>query len=147
MGKIEFDEMQLMQRYKIGYQSFVFLSFLILANVVLNGLGIKWAESPTDTFILLLSASAYFISRCIWCDALVGPKDSPKKFTVRTFLLIVLSMTVAVMITGYMLSKRPSSMPSDGGGQQLFLFCLIMWVIVGIVSLIKHIKDKRGSKD
>ena len=144
MGKIEFDEMQLMLRYKIGYQSFLFLAILIMINVILSGMGAHWAESPTDTFILLLSAFTYFISRCIWCGALIGPKDTPKKFTLKTFLLAVLAMAAAVIITGYLVTKAPPSIPSDGGGLQLFGYCLAMWAIVGIVALVKHMKDKKS---
>ncbi|MCX7614237.1 MAG: hypothetical protein N2Z65_00610 [Clostridiales bacterium] len=144
MRKKEFDEMQQMLRYKIGYQSFLILAFMILAYVILTDFRIMKIENSTGLFILLLISLTYFISRCILSNALVGPKETTMKFTIKTFSLVLLSMTTAFLLIGFFSLKTSPSAPSGGGGQQLSLVCLIMWAVIGLVTLLKRYKDRKN---
>lgn len=143
MKKIEFDELQQSRRYKYGYQSFIFLAFLILFDSTLYSLGIIWMTHPTNTFIILLVGLTYFISRCILGDALVGPKEIPKRMTMKRFAIILFTAIIAILVAGYAVRYLKINPSQDNNGSIMGLVCLGMWVVLGIVYLIKQI---RGSK-
>lgn len=145
MRKIEFDELQQMKRYKYGYQSFILLAVLIMLNSVLNTMGIVWEQYPTNTFILLLTCCVYFISRCIWGDALVGPKDTPVRMTARTGVLVIFSIVIAVVAFGYAVTNlKPPVGEEHGGGSMLFDYTLVMWVVIGVVWVMKRLRDRKA---
>lgn len=143
MKKIEFDELQQSRRYKYGYQSFILLAFLILFDSTLYSLGIIWMTHPTNTFIILLVGLTYFISRCILGDALVGPKEIPKRMTMKRFAIILFTAIIAILVAGYAVRYLKINPSQDNNGSIMGLVCLGMWVVLGIVYLIKQI---RGSK-
>lgn len=142
MKKMEFDELQQSRRDRYGYQSFVLLMFLLLADDVLYSMGIVWAEHPVNTLILLLTGAAYFISRCIWGDAMIGPKEKPVGFTVRTVCLMLFAAAAAVLAGAAIYRNWEPSGPEKGGAL-LFPYCLLMWAVIAAVSVVKRI---RGGK-
>jgi len=147
MKKIEFDELQQSRRYKYGYQSFILLSFLILIDTIFYSFGFIWVKHPTNTFIILLVGSTYFISRCILGDAVVGPKEIPRQMTAKTAAVVLLTMVVAILIVGYLISHRsiiPSS--TDNDGSVMGVVALGMWVVLGIVYLIKRIRGGKAEQ-
>lgn len=139
MKKIEFDELQQSRRYRYGYQSFILLAFLILIDSVLNGMGVVWLEHPTNTFILLLVGCTYFICRCIWGDALVGPKETPGRFSAKTAAIVVSAATVAVLVTGFALAKGYNQPSAAAGGNELSLVCTAMWAVIALVYALKRL--------
>lgn len=140
MKKIEFDELQQSRRYRYGYQSFVLLSFLILIDTFIGGLGFVWMEPPMNTFILLLAGCTYFICRCIWGDALVGPKETPRRVTAKTAAVIIVAAAAAVIVAGYGLvrSSYQFSAGTGGSGGPLTLACTVMWSVIALVFAVKH---------
>jgi hypothetical protein len=143
MRKIEFDELQQSRRYRYGYQSFLFLAILLMADSVLYGVGIIWAQYPTNTFILLLTACVYYISRCILGDALVGPKDTPARMTARTAVVMIIAIAAAIILAGYLVMNIKDQPSADNGGSLLSAYCSVMWVVIGIVFIIKRIRDTK----
>nr|WP_319489152.1 hypothetical protein [uncultured Caproiciproducens sp.] len=139
MKKIEFDELQQSRRYRYGYQSFILLAFLILADTAISGMGIVWIAPPTNTFLLLLAGCTYFICRCIWGDALVGPKENPKRLTTKAAGMIILAAAVAVLAAGFALSRVHIQPSADTGGDILSFACLTMWAIIALVYALKHL--------
>jgi hypothetical protein len=146
MKKIEFDELQQSRRYLYGYQSFILLLFLLLIDQVISGISTVWAQYPSHAMILVLAGCTYFISRCVWGDALVGPKETPRKMTVRAAIIVLIAVVAAIVggLALVMSSNGRESAPSHGGGSSLFLYCMVMWAVIGIVYLIKRI---RGNKE
>lgn len=143
MKKIEFDELQQGRRYRYGYQSFILLAFLILIDTVMSGMGIVWMAPPTNTFILLLTGCTYFISRCIWGDAMVGPKETPKKLTAKAAGIIILAAVVAVLAVGFVFSRAQNQPSERVGGNELSLACAIMWAVIALVYALKRlVKEK-----
>lgn len=146
MKKIEFDELQQSRRNKYGYQSFILLAVLIMLDSILYGIGFIWMEHPTNTFVILLIGFTYFISRCIWGDALVGPKDSPKRMTVKTMGIALLAAVISIVSVGYGLTHINLKPATDKGGNNLSLFCLIMWAILAIVYITKRFHDSKAEQ-
>ncbi len=146
MKKTEFDELQQSRRYRYGYQSFLLLAVLLMTDNVLYGVGIVWAQHPTNTFILLLTSFAYYISRCIWGDAMVGPKETPVRMTGRTMAVILIAAVAAVLTAGYAMMDG-NFKPTEGKGDSLlFPYCLAMWAVIGIVFIIKRIRESKTDK-
>ena len=143
MKKNEFDELQQSRRYRYGYQSFILLAFLLILDNILYSVGIVWEQHPVNTFILLLASCAYFISRCIWGDALVGPKETPTKMTARTAVVILIAVVVSVIAVGYAAITIKIHPSVDRGGSILFPYILAMWAVVGIVYLIKRFRENK----
>jgi hypothetical protein len=144
MKKTEFDEMQMQLRHKIGYQSFMLLCLLIMLDNILYGMGIIWINHPTNTFILLLVSLTFFIVRALWRDALVGPKDTSKKFSFRVFLFVLLSIIIAGIVA--VAAKVNFNITADGGGMLLSVCCFLMWAIIGIVYLIKQLAKSHANE-
>ena len=144
MKKTEFDELQQSRRYQYGYQSFILLAMLIMIDNILYGMGIVWSQHPVNTFILLLVGCTYFISRCIWGDAFVGPKETPKRMAVKTAAVVLFAAAAAVIAAGYALIHLSDKQTSDNSGSLLFLYCLIMWAVIATVYIIKRV---RGNKE
>lgn len=143
MRKIEFDELQQGRRYQYGYQSFILLASLLMIDNVLYSLGIIWENHPVNTFILLLTSFAYFISRCIWGDAMVGPKETPVQIKTSVAVVAVVAAIAAILTVGFV-SFNLKMKPSDGGNDSLlFPYCIVMWLVIGIVYLMKRIKTKK----
>lgn len=143
MKRVEFDELQQSRRYQYGYQSFIFLAFLLLIDNVLYGIGIIWSQHPTNTFILLLASFTYFISRCIWGDAFVGPKQTPKKVSMAVAAVVLIAAVAAVLAVGFIsFHVNVKAPPADEGGSLLSVACVAMWVTIGIVYVIKQIKNR-----
>ncbi len=143
MKKIEFDELQQSRRNQYGYQSFILLAMLIMIDSVLYGMGFIWMKHPTNTFIILLVGFTYFISRCIWGDALVGPKESPKRMTAKTIGIAIFAVAIAILTMGYLVSYRNMAPSTDNDGSAMTVVCGIMWAVIGVVYLIKRV---RGNK-
>lgn len=146
MKKIEFDELQQSRRYKYGYQSFMLLAILILIDTVLYSMKVIWAPHPTNTFIVLLVGFTYFISRCILGDALVGPKENPKKMSIKWACAALFAAVIAILIMGYMVSHRSVVSSANNDGSIMGVVCLGMWVVLGMVYLIKQIRGRKTEK-
>ncbi len=144
MKKEEFDELQQSRRYRYGYQSFILLAFLLMFDNILYGAGLVWAKHPVNTFILMLVSMVYYISRCILGDAVVGPKTTPLKGKVTAAAVAIFAVIAASLAVG-LASFRLNVKSSDGGGGNLLLpVCGAMWVVIGIVYLVKHVKDRNA---
>lgn len=144
MRKIEFDELQQSKRDRYGYQSFMLLAFLIMIDNVFYGIGIVWAQHPVNTFILLLTSFAYFISRSIWGDALVGPKETPAKVRTAVAVVVLIAAVAAILAVGYISSYMNLKLSAeDGSGSLLTPYCIAMWAVIGIVYLAKKIRDHK----
>lgn len=144
MKRAEFDELQQSRRYRYGYQSFILLASLLMFDNILYGAGLIWAKHPVNTFILLLTSFTYFIVRCILGDAMVGPKETPVKIKAALAVVAavaVMAASLAVGIISFNLKIKPSD---EGGGSLLSLYCTAMWAVIGIVYLIKRIKDRKA---
>jgi len=146
MKKIEFDELQQSRRNQYGYQSFILLAMLIMIDSVLYGMGFIWMKHPTNTFIILLVGFTYFISRCVWGDALVGPKESPKKMTAKTIVIAMFAVTIAVLTMGYLIPHRNMVSSTDNDGFTMALVCGIMWAVIGVVYLIKRVRGNKAEQ-
>lgn len=143
MKKVEFDELQQSRRYRYGYQSFIFLAFLLMFDDALYSVGLVWAQHPVNTFILLLASLTFFISRCIWGDAMVGPKSSPAQIKVASAFVIMLAVVIAGMAIGFFSFHLKLTPPKDGNGGLMSFACLMMWVIIGIVYVVKRVRTSK----
>jgi len=146
MKKIEFDELQQSRRNQYGYQSFILLAMLIMIDSVLYGMGFIWMKHPTNTFIILLVGFTYFISRCVWGDALVGPKESPQKMTAKTIVIAMFAVTIGVLTMGYLIPHRNMVSSTDNDGFTMALVCGIMWAVIGVVYLIKRVRGNKAEQ-
>ena len=143
MKKEEFDELQLSRRYQYGYQSFILLAFLILIHSTLSSFGFAWAKNPTNTIVVLLIGCTYFISKCIWGDALVGLNRTPRRMALTTAAIIIVAIVAAVIAAGYAMIHPSQPATADSSGSMLFLYCCMMWAVIGIVYVIKRVRSPK----
>lgn len=101
MRRNELDEMQLQKRNKIGNQSFMLLSYLLMIDIGLHGLGFRWLEYPTNVWVIIIGCMTYYLVRVIWQSSYVGPQQSSKMITRKTRYLTGVVGAVAGVITTY----------------------------------------------
>lgn len=70
------DERQLINRYKIGLQSFLLVMSLLLLDLIIQDIfGFVWASHFNRTMILFCIVSAFFTIRCIFTDSYFAERD------------------------------------------------------------------------
>lgn len=75
--KTKLDERQLINRYKIGFQSFGLTLFLLIIDTLVQDVFyITWASHFTRSFILFYFMIIYFEIRCILSDSYFAEHDS-----------------------------------------------------------------------
>lgn len=146
MRKNQLDEMQIQQRNKIGNQAFMILSFLLLFDIVLDGLGFRWLKYPTNVFIILLVCSCYYEVRLIWQGAYLGPEVKLKTFHKKLILVIFLTAVTAAMTSFFLhqyLSKNNAQEAGDNGAWILLVGSVAASIIMIAIYIIKGKRDKK----
>ena len=134
MRRNELDEMQLQTRNKIGNQAFMLLSYLLMIDIGLYGLGFRWLKYPTNVWIIMIGCMTYYLMRIIWQNSYVGPQQSSKKITRKSRYLIGAVGFVAG-VTAYILQKA-GAIGDDHSALILVVFSFVMLIIVAGVSII-----------
>lgn len=147
MKRNELDEMQLQKRNSIGNQSFMLLVNLLLIDICLNGLGVKWLAYPTNVFIIMLVCNAYYLIRIIWHNAYVGPGVKEKSTLLKIIYVAGLAALLAasiVLLTKKDLTNVPAADDNGLGSVLLFIISSAALIIAGIVGFI--IRNKNCEK-
>jgi len=151
MRKNELDEMQLQKRNKIGNQAFMLLSYLLMIDIGLYGLGFRWLQYPTNVWIIMIGCMTYYMIRIIWQNSYVGPQQSSKKITRRTRYLtgavgFVGGVTAFILHKYFIVIKAPAPNGDDNNSLILFVFSIVILIIVAGVSLIAKRQNKNDDK-
>ena len=143
----KFDEMQLLNRYKIAYQTL----FVSLGLVFLNGLiseRITWATPAIQSMIILVITMSYFVTFAVFKDAyILGGNKSLKS----TFLFnLVFAIIFVALIVYHEVSDRSSGLSyyfENGVISNSFcmpilaIFDVYTTIILGIKILIERKKN------
>ena len=96
--KQKLDERQLMNRYKIGLQSFLLLMLLLLLDILIQDVfGLTWASHFCRTMILFYIMLAFFTIRCIFTDSYFAERDL-KSVRGLMFIFILCGAVTAISI-------------------------------------------------
>ena len=148
MRRNELDEMQLQKRNKIGNQAFMLLSYLLLIDIGLYGLGFRWLNYPTNVWVIMLGCMTYYMIRVIWQNSYVGPQQSSKRITKKTRYLTgavgFVAGVTAFIFQKYFIFIKASAPNGDDNNSLILLVCsVVMLIIISGVSFI----SKRQNKD
>lgn len=145
MNKNLLDEMQQQKRNKIGNQSFMILSYLLLIDIALNGFGVRWLPYPTNVFILMLASMAYYLVRIISANAFLGPGITARRTGIKAIAITIIS-AVAAYISASQLLKNNVRLQTEGvddyGAYILFALSCLIIILVIIISIITSIRNK-----
>ncbi len=146
MRKNELDEMQIQKRNRIGYQSFELLTCLILLEMVLNGLGVKWLPYPTNIFLITLVCNSIYLIRVVWHKSLAGPKSQGKSFTWKLIFIGGFSALLAgfliFLFTGNGLKGTETDGDNGLGAIILFSCSIAALIALALINIISKRQDK-----
>lgn len=140
------DEMQRERNNKIGSQMFELMSFALLIDIVLHGLGIRWLNYPNNTMTIVLACSGIYLVRQIIAGAFQHPKIQKRKVSIITLIITIVLAVVAVIT----LSKLPASTvenTDDYSAYIIFGVSVAGLLAAGIAAVIKKIRDKNDKDD
>jgi len=137
MHRTELDEMQVQKRNMVGNQAFMLLFYLLLIDIGLNGFGFRWLQYPMNVFVIMLGCMTYYLIRIIWNNSYVGPRTKTKNIGRQIGLVVGLASFVAG--TAAYLEKDSLRIPlstGDNGAMILFVFSIVLFIVLAIVSVI-----------
>jgi len=140
MRKNKLDEMQLQKRNKIGNQAFMLLSYLLMIDIGLYGLGFRWLKYPTNVWIIMIACMTYYLIRIIWQSSYIGPQGSSKS-SARKARYLMGAVGFVAGVTAFILQKSAAN-GDDNTAIILFVFSLVMLIIVVGVSIIAKWQNK-----
>ncbi|MCB8818899.1 DUF6773 family protein [Desulfosporosinus shakirovi] len=139
MSRINLDEMQVQKRNMVGNQAFMLLFYLLLIDIGLSGFGFRWLQYPMNVFVIMLGCMTYYLTRIIWNNSYVGPRPKNRNKNIGRKIALVLGVAAFVAGTVAYLNmdslKKPIS-SGDKGAMILFVFSIVLFIVLGIVSLL-----------
>lgn len=142
--KQQYDEYQLIKRYKIGYQTLFIVVFLTLINTYVKELYPDWASPSMEAIVLLTIPYIYFMVMVILKNAFFGKKEKglPILILTITFSFIIMATYGPSVIDGTFTIIENGQL-SD---QSYPLFSLILFGTPAIAILIRKLIDKYEQK-
>jgi TRAP-type C4-dicarboxylate transport system permease small subunit len=144
------DEMQKGRRNSIGNQMFIFMSYALLLDAGLYGVGIHWIKYPANIMIIITVCMGIYLVRMIAANAYLPPKAQNRKTVIA--LIIAIAFSIALTITAFNLFGNLSAQSASGDANDnsaiiLFIVSAAGLFISLIVTIIKKVNDKSGSDD
>ena len=93
-----FDEMQISNRNKYGFHSFLISAFLVIVNFVIKTTYGVWATPVTEGVCMFIIPFFYFTSRCIFSDAFLSNNKKIKAMYVLDFFVTGIFLTFYIII-------------------------------------------------
>ena len=155
MNKSGLDERQQATRNKIGYQTFMLMTYLLLIDISLSGFDIRWIEYPTNIMIIITICLIVYLVRLILGNShstAGGPKRKPIFVIVLSVVLAALIIAVLVSLHGNSIIEK-TAVNSNGNSIEdysaviLFIVSTGGLIVAGIVSLVKKHSDSRRDND
>ena len=142
--KANYDERQLLARNTACKSSFFFLLIYCFTCGLLHLFDIHWANTAIQMFLGVILSFALFIALCIIKDAYFS--NSPKHNTYA----VIFFFSYGVLSIIYLLNglARGKTLMDNGVLSELFLYLVssVCFWILGIISVIKLFKEKRGAE-
>lgn len=143
MNKNGYDERQILNRYKIGFQSFFILLFLVLIDGFVRDAGYEWASPLNSTLIIIYIALTYFTLRAINCDAYFSTKNAGNS----NFVMTIFSITAAFLVLVSIVKIAQGSFAIISKGQltdhATSLLLTVYFVTTAVTYWIRRTREKR----
>ncbi len=144
MNKNGFDERQILTRYKIGFQSFFILLFLVFVDGFVRDSGINWASNIDGSEVIFFIVIIYFTLRAIIGDAYYCKKNADRfNFMMKLFaacsLFILLVLFIKLIIGNLDIISNGQLQDSS-----VTLLVCIYLATTSITYWIKRIHEKRS---
>ncbi|WP_238650244.1 hypothetical protein [Paenibacillus piscarius] len=132
VGNSNLDERQLQQRHKAGNQAFLFMAFLLLADMGLENYGIVWLEYPLSNYMIFMLGVGSYLVRLIWSGAYVGPGGGQSGGYGRSVAGAALAILVAACIIIVTFVNPSVQEASDGraNGPVILIIALAAGLII-----------------
>jgi len=145
MSRKGLDERQLQIRNSIGNQTFLLLLYLLMFDVVLYGMGVKWASYPANVLMILALGAGIYVIRLIAAGAFVGPSPKTQKPLLKVSLTLIPAILAAAAI---LVIAKNAGMAGSGPSEDIS--APVMFVGAGLALLVAaatFVIGKRRSKD
>ncbi len=138
------DEMQKAIRNKIGNQSFMLVSYLLLLDIGLYGFGVRWLAYPVNVMVIIIVCMSIYLARIIAHNSYLPPQSQKSKPIVWLALIIIFAVILAIAVAMFYgkLAFLQTVNNSDNSAIILFIVSLIGLVIALIVTVIKRNDNK-----
>lgn len=140
-----YDERQLLDRYRISFETMWLTFLLIFASGMIKIVYGQWAADNTEMVILLIIPLTYFLVRSIW----KGAYFSVDKRNYKWSLLIFAALGI-FLVTASIIQITNTGAVIDNGmlTENFFQFFLaIPFLAVPVVALIKGMTEKKVEED
>lgn len=127
MNKSHLDERQLQKRNKVGNQSLLLVSFLLLADLGLHNSGIQWLDYPLNNYFIFMVSLGSYMVRIIWIGSFTGPGNSRNALFGKKTLGATVAILVAISTVALFLGNSSGTAADRMSG---------MWTLAGIFILV-----------
>ena len=143
--KTNYDERQLSARNVAYKGSFIFLFSYCLFCGLLQSFNVRWAVPLVQTFLGVILSLTLFVALCILKDAYFS--DSPK----YTFGSVMFFFTFGAFSVYYLIKELGEGGAVWSNGElsesALYLTASVCFFVLGIISVVKIISERRKSED
>ena len=149
MQKNGLDEMQKERRNRIGNSMFLLLSYTLLLDAGLYGMGIRWLNYPANIVVIMAVCMSIYLVRIVAANAYLPP-DAQKRKTMLVFKITVALCISAAVAAFYVFSNASTRTAGDGNDHSaiiLFIVSAVGLLISLVVALIKRANDKKDADE
>lgn len=150
INKNGLDEMQKGKRNSIGNQMFMLMTYALLFDSGLYGLGVRWLKYPVNIMVIITVCMGIYLIRTIAVNAYLPPKAQNRKTVISLIIVIVFSAVFAIAafkLFGDLSVQSALEGTDDNSALVLFIVSAIGLIISLIAALIKKINDKNDIDD
>ena len=139
-----FDEKQLIDRYKISFETMWLIIILISVNGMIKIVYGAWAVASTEMAILLFPPMIYFVTRSIMKNAYFS--ISQKSHTSLVMFVFISVLYISIFIITLMDGE---SIIENGmlSGNLSYLFMGLSFLFISVVYLIKNVMNRAVKED
>ncbi len=143
MKQNNFDEYQLMKRYRVSFQTLILLLIMVFINGMVSD-HYMWATPIVQAMIIVSVSTAYFVSVCLFKDAYIGNHTRNKAAGLVLFFVLGAANTATSLYanwhTGYV----------ENGALQNDVVSLILGILflyLSLAGLLSLYVLKKRSRD
>ncbi|WNY29072.1 hypothetical protein MmiEs2_12860 [Methanimicrococcus stummii] len=140
-----YDERQLIDRYRISFETLMLTFVLIFANGMIKLAYGPWAAENTEMMILLAIPTTYFLIRAVWKGAYFSAQM--KSYTWSLVLFAILGL-FNISVSIYSIMNGGTAIENGMPSENLFQFFLgIPFLAIPIVYMIKKAVTKEEDEE
>lgn len=140
----KYDELQLLNRYKIGFQAMIIFAVLVLLNGLIKEHVTVWATPLTEAFIIIYVPLIYFFTMALIKNAYFRKMDDLNVI----IIIFGIVLTINTIVTFFSIAEGTFVLIENNklSSSITQLLLNIFWAILFFGVLLKKVNDKRLDK-